>query len=61
MIPCELCKKLKFDLNINGYMHKPESVLENKMHKILWDYEILTDLKNRLAKKENVPYNALCS
>ena len=21
-------------------MHKPESVLENDMHKILWDFEI---------------------
>ena len=24
-------------------MHKPESVLENEMHKILWDFEIQTD------------------
>ena len=24
-------------------MHKPESVLENETHKILWDFEIQTD------------------
>ena len=24
-------------------MHKPESVLENEMHKILWDFEIQMD------------------
>ena len=24
-------------------MHKPESVLENEMHKIPWDFEIQTD------------------
>ena len=24
-------------------MHKPESVLGNEMHKILWDFEVQTD------------------
>ena len=24
-------------------MHNPESVLENEVHKVLWDYEIQTD------------------
>ena len=24
-------------------MHNPESVLENEMHKILWEFEIQTD------------------
>ena len=24
-------------------MHKPESVLENETHEILWDFEIQTD------------------
>ena len=28
------------------YMHKPESVLENEMQKILWDFEIQTDHLN---------------
>ena len=31
----ELCKKLKFDHNTKWYMHKPESIQENKEHKIL--------------------------
>ena len=30
----ELCKKFKFDHTNRWYMHKPESVLVNKMHKI---------------------------
>ena len=25
-------------------MHKTESILENEMHKILWNFEIKTDL-----------------
>ena len=36
----KLCKKLKFDHTSKWYMHKPESVLEIVMHKILWDFEI---------------------
>ena len=43
VIHWELCKKLKFDYTTKWYMHKPESVLENEMHKILWDFEIQTD------------------
>ena len=25
------------------YMHNPESVLENKTHKLLWDFKVQTD------------------
>ena len=39
----DLCKRLKFDHTTKWYMHKPESVLENKIHKNLWDFEIKTD------------------
>ena len=39
----ELCKKLKFYRTNKWYMHKVESVLENGTHKLLWDFEILTD------------------
>ena len=39
----ELCKKLNFDQTIESYMHKPESTLENGLHKILWDFEMQTD------------------
>ena len=39
----ELCKKLKFDHTNKWYMHNSHSVLENEMHKLLWDFEIQTD------------------
>ena len=41
----ELCKKLKFDYTNKWYMHNPESILENETHKVLWDFEIQTDLQ----------------
>ena len=34
-------------------MHKPESIQENKTHKILWGFEIQTDLLI-LAKQPDV-------
>ena len=37
-----MCKKLNFN-HTKWYTHKPESVLENETHKILWDFEIQTD------------------
>ena len=40
----KLCKKLKFDHADKWYIHKPESVLENEMYKILWDFETQTNL-----------------
>ena len=43
MIHWELCKKFKFDHTIKCYMHNPESVMENVMHKVLWDSEVQTD------------------
>ena len=39
----ELCKRLKFDHTTKWYMYKPESVLENEMNKILWDFKMLSD------------------
>ena len=33
----------KFDHTNKCYMHNPESVQENEMHKFLWDFEIQTD------------------
>ena len=36
----ELCKRLAYDQTTKWYIHKPESVLENGMHKILWDFDI---------------------
>ena len=46
----ELRKKFWFDYITKRYLHKPESVQENEMHKILWDFEIQTDQLN-LARK----------
>ena len=43
MIHWELCKKFKYDHMNKWYMHNPEFVLENEMHKVLWDFEIQTD------------------
>ena len=43
VIHWKLCKKFKFDHMNKWYMHNPESVLENEMHKILRDFEIQTD------------------
>ena len=43
VIHWELSKKFKFDHTNKWCMHNPESVLENEMHKYLWDFEIQTD------------------
>ena len=43
VIHWELCQKLKFDHVNKWSMHNPESVLENKMHKLLWNFGIQTD------------------
>ena len=39
----ELCKRLKFDHTTKCYMHKPESVVENEIYKILCDFSIEMD------------------
>ena len=36
----ELCQKFKFDHTNKWFMTNPESVLINKTHKLLWDFEI---------------------
>ena len=49
-------------------MHNPEFILENEMHKVLWDFEIQTDyqIPTRISdlmqvnkKKENPPNSGL--
>ena len=37
-----LCKGVKFNHPIKCFMPKPESIVQNKTHKILWDLEIKT-------------------
>ena len=43
VINWELCKKLLFNDTTKWYMHKPDSILENEMDKILGDFQIQTD------------------
>ena len=43
MIYWELCKKFKFDHTNKWSMHNLESILENEVHKIVWDFKIQTD------------------
>ena len=43
LIHWELCKGLKFNHTNKWCMRKPESVLENEIFKILWDFGIQTD------------------
>ena len=43
VIHWEMCKKFKFDRTNKWYMHNPASVLENDMHRLLWDFDIQTD------------------
>ena len=40
VIHCQLCKKFKFDHTARWYMYKPESVVENEIHKLYWDFEM---------------------
>ena len=65
----ELCKKFQFDHMNKWYMYNPESVLENNMHKLLWDFDIQTDhqvsarrpdLIIIIFKKENLQNCELC-
>ena len=39
----ELCKKFKFEHTNKWYMYKPESVLANETHKLVWDFEVQMD------------------
>ena len=43
LIHWELYKKFRFNPTARGYMHNPESILGNGMHKILRDFKIETD------------------
>ena len=43
VIHMELCKKVKFNHSTKQFMHKPESVLKNETHKILWHFELKMD------------------
>ena len=38
-----MCRKFQFDHTNKWYMHNPAPILENDMHKLLWDINIQTD------------------
>ena len=38
-----MCKKFNFDHTNKWYIHNPASLLENDIHKLLWDFDIKTD------------------
>ena len=50
----ELCQKFKFALTNQWYMLNPESILENKMHKIFWDFEMKTGLLMKVRRLDHV-------
>ena len=68
VIHWEMCKKFRFDHTNKWYMHNPASVLENDIHKLLWDFDIQTDHKISakrqdliiIIKKENLQNCGLC-
>ena len=43
MINLELFKRLKVSNTDKGYMHTSESILENEIDKVFWDFQIQTD------------------
>ena len=43
VIHLEMCKEFKFDHADKWYLHNKAPVLENDMHKLLWDFDIQTD------------------
>ena len=69
VIHWEMCEKFKFDHTNKWYMHNPAPVLENDIHKLLWDFDIHTDhvisarrpdLIIITKKKENMQNWRLC-
>ena len=61
----QLCNRLNFDHTTKWYMHKPDSVLKNEMHRIFWGIKIQTndlipDLEIRNKTKENKLSSGFC-
>ena len=62
VIHWKMCLKFQFYHKNKSYMHNSESVLENEIHKLFWDFEIKTDHLNLtrwpnliiINKKENL-------
>ena len=52
-----MCKKFKFDHTNKWYMHNPATVLENDLHKLLWDFNIQTDHLIRARRPDLIIIN----
>ena len=68
VISWEWSKRLKFDLTIKWCIRKSEAILENEIHKILWDFEKQTDhliptrkLDQVLINLKKIQYCGFCS
>ena len=72
VIHWEMCRKFQFDHKNKWYIHNPAPVLENNMHKLLWDFNIQTDhllparrpellIKKRKKKRESTKLSTLLS
>ena len=58
-IPWELCKTLKFYDTNKWYMNKPNFILKNTTHKILWNFEI--QINHQINKKKRaLPFSRFC-
>ena len=57
VIHWEMCKKFKFDHTNKWYMYNPAPVLENDLHKLLWDFNIQTDHLNAARRPDLIIIN----
>ena len=55
--PLRIGQKLKYDRTTKWHMHKPEPVLENKTHKIFWDFEMQTNYLIPARRPDQVVIN----
>ena len=53
----KLYEELKFDHANKLYMHNPESVHENEMHKLFWDFEIQMNHQISIRRPEIIIIN----
>ena len=55
-----MCKKFKFDHTNKWYMHNTAPVLENDTHKLLWDFDILTNPGQKTRSNNNQQKKRTC-
>ena len=57
VIHWKLCKRFKFEHTTKRCLHKPELVVENKTHKIPWDFVIQMDPLITTMRQDQVLIN----